>query len=60
MARKRMTSSRKRSMVCVTRSPARFRSSTSRVHRLAADFSPYARFTITRALLLIPSTAALV
>ena len=39
---------------------AQFGSRIKRFHRLSADFSPYARLVITRALLLIPSTAALV
>ena len=41
-------------------SDARFKSKIKRFHKLWADFRPYVRLVITRALLLIPSTAALV
>ncbi len=60
MARKPTTKSRIWSMVRRTTSLPRFRSRTSRVHKLSAACSPYARLTITRALLLIPSTGPLV
>jgi hypothetical protein len=47
-------------MVFIATSLARFRSRIKRVHKLLVDFKPYARLMMTRALLLMPSTAALV